>query len=91
MSETSRQHKIIAEDAYKNGNFQNAINEYNAAIADYKCWPEGQYNLAMLLGETGYYDFAISRMKAYLILEPDAADAASSGDKIVIWQSKTGY
>jgi tetratricopeptide (TPR) repeat protein len=90
MPEEARRHKVLAENAYREKNLDKATTEYIDALDVYPCWPEGQFNVALMLGETGYYPMAVSRMKRYLELVPDAADAAAAKDKIIIWQDKIG-
>jgi regulator of sirC expression with transglutaminase-like and TPR domain len=42
----------------------------------------------LISAELGLYAEAIEHMQAYLELFPDAADAQSARDQIVIWQDK---
>jgi predicted TPR repeat methyltransferase len=51
-------------------------------------WPEGQFNLAFLCGETGDYGCAVEHMQDYLELVPDAPDAQAAKDKLIIWKDK---
>ena len=88
LPEEARRHKVLAENAVQEKNFEKAINEYEAGLAIYPTWPDGQYNLALLCGETGNYDEAVQHMEEYLVLAPDAPDALAAKDKIIIWQDK---
>jgi len=90
MPEEARNHKILAQDAIRNKDAVKARNEYDAALKIFPCWPEGQFNEAIIAGETGGYRTAILHMKCYLELSPDASDAQSDKDKMVIWRDKMG-
>ena len=51
-------------------------------------WPNGYFNLALLLAEENRYAEAILNMKKYLELMPNAPDARKAHDKIYIWEEK---
>ncbi len=88
MPEEARRHKVLAENALREKNVDKAVDEYIEALQIYPCWPEGQFNAASMLGETGWYGGAVVRMKNYLELVPDAPDAQAARDKIAIWRDK---
>lgn len=88
MPEEARRHKVLAENAFKEKDFNKASAEYSAALDLFPCWPEGQFNLALVSGETKGYRNAIHHMKCYLELVPDAPDAQAARDKIFIWEDK---
>jgi len=67
------------------------MDEYDAALDAYPTWPEGQFNAALLCGETGDYEEAIQHMHNYLTLAPDAPYAPAARDKIVVWRDKLGH
>lgn len=83
-------HKALAEDAYREKKFDQAANEYLNALKIYPCWPEGQFNAASILGNTGWYTAAVAHMQYYLELAPDASNAQLVRDKIAAWQGKIG-
>jgi hypothetical protein len=86
--EDVRRRRVIAENAIKEKDFDKARAEYHAALEAHPCWPEGQFNLAYISGETKSYRTAILHMKYYLELMPDAPDAEAARDNIIIWQDK---
>lgn len=88
ISEAVRRHRILAENDVKEKQFADAIEEYEAGLAIDPLWPEGHFNAALLAAELGYYGEAIRHMQAYLELLPDAPDADSARDQLVIWESK---
>jgi tetratricopeptide (TPR) repeat protein len=88
MPEAAREHQVLAEYAFKEKDTDKAINEYTAALAVDPCWPEGQFNLATMAGEKRLYAIAVLHMKEYLELVPDAPDAQSAKDSIIVWRDK---
>lgn len=56
----------------------------------YLTWPRGCLNAALIAAELGFDTEAIVYMQSYLELVPDAADAQSARDQILIWRHKVG-
>lgn len=88
ISEEVRQHRLLAEDALKQRQFDSAVEEYEAGLAINPVWPEGHFNAALLCAEAGYFAEALRHMRAYLELSPDAPDAQQARDQIVLWQAR---
>ncbi len=88
MPESAREHQVLAEYAFKQHETDKAIREYQAAVALFPTWPEGQFNLATLAGEQKDYDTAILHMKEYLELVPDSPDVQAAKDSIIIWKDR---
>lgn len=88
MPEEALHHKVLAENAVQEKNFDKAIDEYVAALAVFPTWPGGQYNVAIICGQTDDYDCALLHMQNYLTLVPDASDAQKAKEQIWIWQDK---
>jgi tetratricopeptide (TPR) repeat protein len=88
IPEEVRRHRILAENNVQEKQFADAIEEYEAGLVIDPLWPEGHFNAALLAAELGYYGEAIRHMHAYLELLPDASDAPSARDQIVIWEAK---
>jgi len=80
---------LLAEDAVKQNKPGEALNHYETGLELYPTWPQGRFNAALVAAELGFYTEAIEHMQAYLELVPDAQDAQSARDQIVIWQYKT--
>ena len=90
IPEEALRHKVLAENAFREKKLDKAVDEYLDALKTYPCWPEGQFNAASILGNTGWYTGAVAHMKYYLELVPDASDAQFAREKIVTWQNKIG-
>jgi len=89
IPEGVRRFQLLAEDAIKNKNFEEAVDYYEQGLNVSPLWPEGQFNAALLYGELGIYGQAVIHMKRYLELRPDAPDTQAARDQVVIWQAKT--
>ena len=85
ISEEVRQHRLLAEHAVEEKQFEEAVSEYEAGLEINSTWPEGHFNAALLYAELKYYSEAIHHMRAYLELVPDAADAQQARDQMIIW------
>lgn len=57
-----------------------------AVAVDPVSYPPAYFNLALLSAQIQQYQKAISYMKQYLTLVPDAKDARSAQDKIYEWE-----
>ena len=88
ISEDVRKHRLLAENAVKERQFDSAVEEYETGLEIDPVWPEGHFNAALLCAELGYYSEAMHHMRAYLELVPEAADAQQSRDQMVIWEAK---
>ncbi len=80
--------RVLAENAYSEKRFKDAIDYYEQALEIEPCWPEGQFNAAMIAKELGDYAYAAYHMRCYLELVPDAKDARAAHDEIIIWEEK---
>jgi tetratricopeptide (TPR) repeat protein len=86
LPEEARKYMVQAEAAVKRQSFSEAVDRYRDALKIAPWWPEGYFNRALLLGETGRYKGAIANMKKYLMLVPAASDAQAAQDKIYEWE-----
>jgi tetratricopeptide (TPR) repeat protein len=91
LPEAAKRHKVLAENAVEEKDWDKAIDEYEEALTIDPYWPEGQFNAALLCGETGSFSDAITHMKYYLELVPDAPDAEAARNRIIIWRDKLGH
>lgn len=80
--------RVLAEDAVRNKDLEKAADCYEKGLDIYPLWPEGQFNAALICGEVGMYAKAITHMKRYLELSPDAKDAKAAQEKIYVWEEK---
>jgi len=88
ITEDVRKHRLLAENAVNEKQFDNAVEEYEAGLKISPVWPEGHFNAALLCAELEYYSEAIHHMQAYLELVPEAPDAQQARDQMVIWEAK---
>jgi tetratricopeptide (TPR) repeat protein len=91
MPEEARRLRVLAENDYRSHDLDKASDEYLDALTIYPCWPEGQFNVASILGELGFYTGALQHMRYYLELVPDAPDARANKDKMIVWQANAGH
>ena len=89
VPEQVRIKRLLAENAVKEKRPEEALNQYESGLEIYPTWPQGCFNAALVAAELGFYADAVEHMQSYLELVPDAPDAQSARDQIVIWQDKT--
>lgn len=90
MPEEAREHEVLAENAYRESDFDKSLDEYTAALKVYPCWPEGWHQRGLIQGQQRYYMGAVNSLRHYLELTPDAPDAKDLRDKLIIWRDKAG-
>jgi tetratricopeptide (TPR) repeat protein len=88
ISDEVRQHRLLAEDAYQQKQFENAAAEYEAGLEMDPLWPQGHFNAAVIYGELKDYEDAVWHMRCYLELLPNAPDAQDARDQMLLWQGK---
>lgn len=86
--EGARKLKVQAEVAVREKRFKDAADLYGASLNVAPWWPEGHFNLALVLGETENYNVAVREMDFYLQLAPNAPNARAAQDKIYEWEGK---
>ena len=90
LPEEVRKLKMQAEGAVRNHKFEEAAELYGKVLDIAPEWTVGHYNRAIVLAEIHEYSTAITEMKRYLTLVPDAPDARAAQDKIYEWERKAG-
>jgi tetratricopeptide (TPR) repeat protein len=80
--------QVQAEAAVRDKSFAEAEDDFAQALAIAPWWPEGHYNRALVLAETGDYALAITEMTRYLQLVPDTPNAREAQNFIYEWQRK---
>lgn len=88
ISEEARRYQVQAENAFDEKRYDDAVLDYRKALEIAPWWPDGRYNLALLLGQKGNFLEADIEMKKYLELAPDAPDARKARDKTYVWEGK---
>lgn len=89
MPDEVRRFRVQAEGAIRDKDFDAAANLYKQGLNLAPWWPQGHFNRALVLSEVGEFPDAITEMKRYLALVPDAPDARAAQDKIYDWERKT--
>lgn len=85
--ELQRQREVQAEAMVADKQFLRAAETYEQAVTEAPLWPQGHFNFALVLESLGDYEWAISEMKRYLALVPDAENARAALDKIYEWET----
>ena len=88
--EAARRFRVRAEVAIRDKELEEAADLYHEALRIAPWWPEGRFNLALILGELKEYSEAMAEMKRYLALVPDAPNARAAQDKIYEWEGRAG-
>lgn len=90
ITEDERRLIVQANESTQEKQYNLAIDLYNKIIErNPTSYPAAYFNLALLYEQQRYYTFAITSMKKYLMLVPEAPDARSAQDKIYGWELKT--
>jgi hypothetical protein len=88
LSPETDRHRILAENALKEKNLNDAVEHFESALEIQPMWPAGWFNLALIYAEQNNYADATDRMKHYLELVPDAPDAKDAREQMIIWEDK---
>jgi hypothetical protein len=88
MSDEALTYKAVAEEAFERKDYPAALNAYCVALTKHTTWPEGHYNAALLAADAEDFELAAKHMRRYLVLAPDAKDAAAAKSKFLLWQHK---
>ena len=88
VSDEVTKKRLLAEDAVQEKNFAAAGDYYRAGSTIDPTWAPGWYNAAVISAELKNYSAAANYMKHYLILLPDAPDAAVAKEKVLLWEAK---
>ena len=87
VSEEQRKYVVRANAMSKRKEYDKAIDMYKEALeVDPVAYPGAYFNMALLSAQMLRYNQAVSYMKQYLMLEPEAKDARSAQDKIYEWE-----
>jgi hypothetical protein len=88
VSDEVTKKRLLAEDAVEQKNFDAAAGYYRAGVTLDPTWAPGWFNAALINAELKNYADAAFDMKHYLILLPDAPDAAAAKEKVLLWEAK---
>lgn len=88
LSATAERHKVLAEAAARDRNFELAIEHFEAALETDPTWPSGNFNLALLYEEAEDWGEAMRYMRRFLLLEPNSREAPAARQKLIIWEDR---
>jgi len=87
MTEEQRKLIVRANASSQKKAYCSAIDLYIKALELYPTsYPEAYFNLSLLCEQQHWCTSAITYMKQYLLLEPDAKDIRRAQDKIYEWE-----
>ena len=87
VSEEQRKLIVQANAMSQQKEYGEALSLYLKAVElDPVSYPAAYFNMALLSAQLQRYKPAITYMKQYLLLEPEAKDARSAQDKIYEWE-----
>jgi tetratricopeptide (TPR) repeat protein len=88
VGEDVRKFEAKGESAARENHFAEAQLDYGKALEIAPWWAEGHYNRALVMSESGAYRTAITELKRYLALRPNADNVADVQDRINEWEGK---
>jgi tetratricopeptide (TPR) repeat protein len=88
LPEETRKFQVQAENAFDLKKYDDAIHFYQKGLEVSPWWPDGHYNLALILGQQGLIADAYKEMKKYLALTPNAPDARKALDKTYVCEGE---
>jgi len=87
ISEEQRKFIVQANAMSQQKEYAEALSRYLKAVEiDPVSYPAAYFNMALLSAQLQRYRVAITYMRQYLLLEPEATDARSAQDKIYEWE-----
>lgn len=89
LPEEALKYSVQANAAVKRQDFATAAIRYGQALRAAPWWAAGRYNRALILAKVHCEPEAISEMKRYLKLGPNAADERKAKNKIYEWEDLT--
>jgi tetratricopeptide (TPR) repeat protein len=88
LSDEVHTRRLLAEDAIKNNQPEEALQFYDEGVGLDPTWAQGWFNAALVAAQLNLYADAALYMQNYLELVPEATDATSARDQIRVWKYK---
>ena len=86
LPEEARKYALRGDVLTEEGKFGDAVKEYRKAVQAAPYIAKLYFNTAMIYGELKKYPQAISHMKTYLNLAPEAPNVRATQDQIYKWE-----
>ena len=86
LPEEARKHMIRAGILFTGNDVKGSLNEYKKALKLAPYYSKLYFNTAMMYGELKNYDKAISYMKSYIDIAPEAPNIQEAKDEIIRWE-----
>ena len=86
-SEDNRRTQVQVEALIGANRVDAALAAYRSALDVSPGWASGHYNAALIAGQLENYALAITEMRRYLYLAPNAPDARAAQDQIYRWEA----
>ncbi|MDX2276669.1 MAG: hypothetical protein NW206_14555 [Hyphomonadaceae bacterium] len=86
-AEDLRRVQVQVEAAIRANRTIDAARLYRDTLRTAPAWAEGHFNLGLLYGELELYPEAITEMRRYLYLAPNAPDVRAVQDRIYEWEA----
>ena len=88
LPEAAREFKVRAESAVAEKRFLDAVEACDRRLQVEPAWPQGHFNVALVLAALKVYGLAVEEMQRYLALVPDAGNARQAQNRIYEWKAK---
>lgn len=88
LPEEARRYGVQAYILTDKKQYKEGIDKYDQALNLAPWWAEGHFNRALTLANLDRYQEAMTSMKQFLMLAPNAPDARAAQDKIYEWELK---
>jgi len=88
LSDEVRQQRLMAEKAFSEKRFEDAVAAYEEGLGINPLWPEGHFNAALIYAELKEYEDAAWHMRSYLELLPNAPDAQEAHGQTLLWRGE---
>lgn len=90
LPEDARRYGVQANTAAERKSYDEAIALFTQSLEAAPWWAEGHFNRALLLANQNRSHEAVTSMKQFLVLAPNAPDARAAQDKIYQWEMDKG-
>lgn len=86
LAQQADRHRILAEEAVRASRLDSAVQHYDEALEIHPMWPEGWLNAALIYAELKDFEAAAERIRHFIELSPNTAEASAAREKLVVWE-----